>query len=147
MNVQIKRLTKTAIIPKYQSTGAAAFDLHADIPDGDGYSLWSNSSSVLIPTGLSIAIPIGFVGIIVPRSGLGHQGLILGNGTGVIDSDYRGEIKVSLLNRDDCFKRIYHSDRVAQMLIMPVVQCQFVEVDELDETERGSGGYGSTGNG
>lgn len=145
MKVKIKQLTETAIIPQYQTNGAAAIDLHADLP-GKKYIL-VGSVSELIPTGLSMSIPNGYVGVIVPRSSLGHKkAIILGNGTGIIDSDYRGPIMVSLYNRGfNCKEKIEPGDRIAQMLFMPVQQVAFQEVDELDETERGEGGFGSTG--
>jgi len=145
MQLQIKRLSSTAIIPRYQTDGAAAIDLHADIP-GHEYIL-INGSSRLIPTGIAIAIEPGFVGLIVPRSGLGHKkGLILGNSTGVIDSDYRGPILVSLYNRySEIREKIKPGDRIAQMLFVPVSQAKMIEVDELPESERGGNGFGSTG--
>ncbi len=147
LNVKIKRLTETAIIPEYKSNGAAAVDLHADI---DNYIIIEKfgyaSSTVKIPTGLAIQIPSGYVGIITARSGLGHEGLALSNSIGIIDSDYRGEILISMCNRKAHSQTIYAGDRIAQMLFMPVKQVQFSEVDKLDSTERGSDGFGSTGN-
>lgn len=144
IKVKIKRLTETAIVPEYQSVGAGAFDLCANTDRP--INSCPRDSALLIPTGLAIQIPSGYVGIIIPRSGLGHRdGIVLGNGIGVIDSDYRGEIKVSICNRESRDVIIYPNNRIAQMLIMPVVQAEFIEVDELDGTERGSGGFGSTG--
>lgn len=151
MIVKIKRLTDTAIIPQYQTKGAAAIDLHADLPDQEYQVI--GAKSTLIPTGLSISIPIGYVGVITTRSGLGHKrGLVVGNGVGIIDSDYRGQIMVSLYNNYygggalySLKERIEHGDRIAQMLFIPVMQAILDEVDELDKTERGESGFGSTG--
>ena len=144
MQLKIKRLTDTSIVPEYQSTGAAAFDLHADIDEP--VNIQSRHYVQSVPTGLAIQIPRGYAGIIVSRSGLGiRNGLIIAHGFGTVDSDYRGEIFIPIWNRSLEQQRIYPSDRVAQMLIMPVEQVEFNEVDELDGTERGSGGFGSTG--
>ena len=144
MHIKIKRLTETAIIPEYKSSGAAAFDLHADIPIPR--QMYKNDEAWLIHTGIAIQIPRGYVGVIVPRSGLGNKGLVLGNGTGIIDSDYRGEIVLSMWNRNKRADQFFNPGaRIAQMLIMPVQQATFIEVDELDGTDRGSGGFGSTG--
>lgn len=145
MDIKIQRLTDTAVIPEYQTSGAAAFDLHADLIKCAIINLWPETS-MLISTGISVMIPKGFCGVIVPRSGLGNKGVILGNGTGIIDSDYRGELFVNSYNRlVNEGINIHQGDRIAQMLILPVVQANFIEVDELDDTERGEGGFGSTG--
>lgn len=148
--MKIKRLRRSAIIPKYATDGSCAVDLHADFKHQVGYSesmwIWALGAE-LIPTGISIAIPNGFGGFIFPRSGLGHkQGLTLGNGTGIVDSDYRGEIFVSLYNRSPQHPvKIHQGDRIAQLIIMPYQRVEFEEVEELDETERGAGGFGSSG--
>lgn len=141
--IRIKRLNKLAIIPEYQTDGAAAVDLHASISGSiDIYS----RKSILFPTGLSIQIPTGLCGIILPRSGLGYKkGLVLAHGVGVIDSDYRGEIGVPIWNRGSITRTVNPGDRIAQMLFIPVFKIMFEEVEELDSTIRGNGGFGSTG--
>lgn len=102
---------------------------------------------ILLPTGIAIALPSAeYVALVFARSSLGAKhGISLSNGVGVIDSDYRGEIKVGLTNHSDEPYTIHPGDRVAQLAIMPVVQANIVPVEELDETDRGSGGFGSTG--
>lgn len=130
--------------PYYASKGAAAMDLHAcleeevTIPAG---------GRVMIPTGIAIALPSAdFVALIFARSGLGiKHGIAPANCVGVIDSDYRGEIKVGLQNSGDVDFTVHPGDRIAQMAIMPVLQAELEQLDELDETERGAGGFGSTG--
>lgn len=146
MIIKIKRLNKAVVLPEYQTSGAAAIDLHAFIQHP--VTVFSQARPQLIPTGLAMQIPSGYVGIIVPRSGLGHKkGLVLGHGTGIIDSDYRGEIYVSMWNRGKTNQMINPGDRFAQMLFIPVERVSITVVDELDETERGDGGLGSTGKG
>ncbi|MCD8384701.1 MAG: dUTP diphosphatase [Clostridiales bacterium] len=130
--------------PYYASAGAAAMDLHAcleepvTIPRG---------GRALIPTGIAIALPSpDYVALIFARSGLAvRHGIIPGNCVGVIDSDYRGEIKVGLYNSGDADFTVQLGDRIAQMAVVPVVQAELVQMDALDETERGGGGFGSTG--
>ncbi|MCC8129127.1 MAG: dUTP diphosphatase [Clostridiales bacterium] len=130
--------------PYYASAGAAAMDLHAcleepvTIPRG---------GRVLIPTGIAIALPSpDYVALIFARSGLAvRHGIIPGNCVGVIDSDYRGEIKVGLYNSGTADFTVQPGDRIAQMAVVPVVQAELVQTDTLDETERGGGGFGSTG--
>ena len=142
MNVLIKRLNPAAVMPKYATDGSAAVDLTYT---GMDFYLQPNQS-VLLETGLAMAIPEGMVGLIVPRSGMGaKRGLVIGNLTGVIDSDYRGEVLVCLWNRGDERQEIKRFDRIAQMLFQPVVQVGFEEVfGVLPETVRGAGGFGST---
>lgn len=128
-------------LPTYATPGSAGMDLRAD---GD----WSLDPGEvrLIPTGLAIAIPEGHEGQVRPRSGLAaRHGVTVLNSPGTIDSDYRGEVKVLLINHGkECF-RICHGDRIAQLVIAPFSRCQVREVENLDETSRGSGGFGSTG--
>ena len=137
--IKVKKLTSTAIIPTRGSEQAAGLDLYAD----NEHTVLPNCVSV-VPTGIAMAIPDGFVGLVWPRSGLackhGVQTL-----AGVIDSDYRGEIKVALTTCTKTTVRINKGDRVAQLLIMPVSMLQCIEVNSLDDTERGDGGFGSTG--
>lgn len=129
--------------PQYATPGAAAFDLRANtnedviIPPG---------KSIAVPTGFAFEIPEGFVGIVCARSGLAAKNSIcLTNGIGVIDSDYRGEVKVLLTNLSECEFRVSHGMRIAQMMIMPFAAAMITEVQSLSETERGEGGFGSTG--
>lgn len=147
MEVKVKRLDPDAIMPSYSSAGAAAFDLRALEA---GY-IYLGGAVCKARTGLAFEIPQGHVMLIVPRSGLGTQGLTLKNTIGVIDSDYRGEVIVPLQwepNPDADVRRIYHwnaGDRVAQALIVPVAQVSLTEAETLTDTDRGTGGFGSTG--
>ena len=144
MELKIKKLHPAAILPTYGSAGAAGADLYA-LPQGDPITILPGET-VMIHTGLSMAIPEGYVGLNFARSGLAaKRGLAPANKVGVIDSDYRGELMVALHNHGDVPQTVEPGDRVAQFLIMPVIQANFCEVDELDETDRGAGGFGSTG--
>lgn len=141
MQVKVKRLHPDAIIPQYATNGAACFDLHAldDATVGDGLP-------VVIRTGLSFEVPEGHVMKVYSRSGHGFKhGIRLANCTGIIDADYRGELMVKLTSDDGCFMAIRKGDRIAQAMIMPVPKVELVEVSELASTERGEGGFGSTG--
>lgn len=130
--------------PFYASAGAAAMDLHACLDEpvtiGPG-------ELVRIPTGIAIALPSAqYVALVFARSGLGiKHGVAPANCVGVIDSDYRGEIMVGLQNSGDSDYTVQPADRIAQLMITPVVQAQVELVDELDDTDRGTGGFGSTG--
>lgn len=144
MTIQIQRTDPRAILPRYATAGAAGMDLSACLA-GEVVTLAPGERS-LIPTGIAVAVPQHHVGLVFARSGLAvKQGLTLSNGVGVIDSDYRGELKVGLINLGQEPYTIRHGDRVAQLAILPVVQAQPVEVGELDDTARGTGGFGSTG--
>lgn len=139
----VKKLTPTAIIPKYATSHSAGVDLHADLEHD---ITLKPGEMKLVGTGLAIEIPQYHVGLIYPRSGLGvKNGVVLKNLTGVIDSDYRGEIKVALINNGHEDFVIEKHSRIAQMVISHAPQFEFVEVPELNETERGTGGFGSTG--
>lgn len=127
--------------PAYATSGSAGIDLYATI----SVRTIEPEQVVTANTGIAVSIPKGYVGLIMPRSGLGTKGLVLGNLTGVIDSDYRGEIILQLWNRGNTPITINNLDRVAQMLIVPVAQPTIEVVDELDATERGDKGFGSTG--
>lgn len=142
--VQIKRLTPTAIIPTYGSDLAAGMDLHADIPLP---LTIAPGQRALISTGIAMAIPPGFALLICPRSGLSaKQGITVHNGPGIIDADYRGPIGVILHNTtEDNFFRVSPRDRIAQGVLTPIFRALFEEVDALEETVRGTGGFGSTG--
>lgn len=144
MELKIKKLSPNAILPTYGSAGAAGADLYA-LPEGDPITI-NPGETVFIHTGLSMAIPEGYVGLNFARSGLASKrGLAPANKVGVIDSDYRGELMVALHNHGDVPQIVEPGDRVAQFLVMPVIQAAFVEAESLDDTERGAGGFGSTG--
>ncbi len=135
-------------LPAYATAGAAGMDLRASLHAGDraeGIKLPSGARA-LVPTGLAMAIPPGFEAQIRPRSGLAaHHGVTLSNSPGTIDSDYRGEIMVLMINLGAETYLIRHGERIAQMVIAPVVQAAMVRVDALPGSERGAGGFGSTG--
>lgn len=144
MELKIKLLSPNATLPRYATAGAAAMDLTACI---DNPITIAPRQLVSIPTGIAIALPgADYVALIFARSGLGvKHGISLSNGVGVIDSDYRGEIRVGLTNLSDREYTVQPGDRIAQLAVMPVTQAAVVQVDELDETDRGTGGFGSTG--
>ena len=141
--ILIKRLSKEVILPKYETDGSSGLDLAAfinkDIEIKPG-------KSEIIPTGLAVAIPKNFEIQIRPRSGLAakYQITVL-NTPGTIDADYRGEIKIILINLSDKSFVVENGARIAQMVLCPVVKAQLKEVENLDDTKRGSGGFGSTG--
>lgn len=138
---------QTVALPSYETSGAAGADLRANFPDAArGGVLLAPGSRALIPTGLRLSIPAGFEVQIRPRSGLAlKHGITLPNTPGTIDSDYRGPLGVILMNAGSASVQILHGDRIAQMVVAPVVQAGFDLVDVLDDTARGSGGFGSTG--
>ena len=144
MKIEIKKLNENAQIPTRGSEKAAGYDLYACIEE-DSITIPAHST-VKIGTGLAIAVPDGYFGAIFARSGLAaKQGLRPANCVGVADSDYRGEYIVALHNDTDEDKVIAKNERIAQLVIMPYLSVEFEEVDTLDETERGAGGFGSTG--
>ena len=132
--------------PEYATDGSAAVDLRAALDEGESITLRPGERR-MIPTGLAIAPETrGVVAIVAARSGLGvKKGVALSNGIGVIDSDYRGEIGVGLINHGDEDFSVVRGDRIAQMFFMPVLHANFVVSEALDETERGAGGFGHTG--
>lgn len=141
--VQIRRLRPDAIVPRYQTADAAGMDLHAAL---DQPMTVAPGAVVAVPTGLAMAIPRGYEGQVRPRSGLARKHAVtVANAPGTIDADYRGECMVLLINLGREPFAIHHGDRVAQLVIAPVSQAELVEVDELPATERGAGGFGSTG--
>ena len=143
LNVKIKKLSDTAITPTYGSAKAAGMDLYANLND----KVWiAPHSTVKIGTGLSIQPPAGYFGAIFARSGLAtKQGLSPANCVGVCDEDYTGEYIVAIHNDSPEGKYIYNGDRIAQLVFLPYEQANLIEVDALDETDRGSMGFGSTG--
>lgn len=150
MKVKIKKLHPEAIIPKYATPGAACFDLHA-IGEIDSITAVLPYRSSTFRTGLAFEVPDGHVMLIFSRSGHGfNDDVRLSNCTGVIDSDYRGEVKVKLFRDADNHKGpmiIEHGSRIAQAMVIPVDQVEFEESDELSATQRGERGFGSTGKG
>ena len=141
MNLEIKRLDDRAVIPEYQTAEAAGFDLHA---------IESKALAVgeraLIKTGLAMALPHGYELQIRPRSGLAYKhGITVLNSPGTVDSDYRGEIMVLLINHSGESFEIQEGERIAQGVVQAVIQASFNIVENLSETDRGSGGFGSTG--
>ena len=145
MNVKLK-LTRGMTAPEYATPGSAAVDLRAALEEDEVVTL-APGARALIPTGLAISPESsGYVAIIAARSGLGiKKGVSLSNGIGVIDSDYRGEICVGLINHGEEPFEVRRGDRIAQMMFMPVETANFIITDTLDETERGAGGFGHTG--
>lgn len=143
MKVKIKKLNENAVIPTYGSVGSAGGDLYcAEEKD----IIIAPSQTVLIGTGLSVEIPDGYVGLVYARSGLATKsGLAPANKVGVIDSDYRGEIKVALYNHSNEVRTVGKGERIAQMVIAPYLKVEYEEVSDLERTERGEGGFGSTG--
>ena len=141
--ILIKRLSKTVSMPKYETAGSSGMDLAADI---DGKIEIKPGETQIIPTGLSVSIPQEFEIQIRPRSGLAakHQLSVL-NTPGTIDADYRGEIKVILINLGKKSFIVERGLRIAQMVLCPLIKAKIKEVETLDGTTRGSGGFGSTG--
>jgi len=141
--ILIKKLSKTASIPKYETAGSSGMDLAADI---DEKIEIKPGDTQVVPTGLSVSIPLEFEIQIRPRSGLAakHQLSVL-NTPGTIDADYRGEIKVILINLGKKSFIVEKGLRIAQMVLCPLVKAKIKEVETLDSTTRGSGGFGSTG--
>lgn len=132
-------------LPGYQSTGAAGMDLSAAVPQATPLVL-APREIALVPTGFAMALPSGFEAQLRPRSGLAaRHGVTILNSPGTIDCDYRGEIKIILINHGPKPFRIERGDRIAQLVVAPVARLAVREVIELDETRRGSGGFGSTG--
>ena len=143
MQVAIKKLNEKAFLPSYGSEFAAGADLYACL---DGEITVNPHETVLIPTGIAIELPLGFAGLIYARSGLAtKKGLAPANKVGVIDCDYRGEVKVALHNHSNIPQTVAAGERVAQLVITPYLTAKFVEQDELSQTVRGEGGFGSTG--
>ncbi len=139
----VQQLSPLAHVPAYQSDGAAGLDLHAAI---DGPITIAPGQIVMIPIGIAIALPPGHEGQVRPRSGLASRhGVTLPNAPGTIDEDYRGEVKVPLINLGSEAFSVEPGMRIAQMVVSPVTHCAIEAVDELDATQRGAGGFGSTG--
>lgn len=138
LKVKVKKLHRSAVVPKYAKDGDAGLDLTAvwHVSQGDGIDFQEYG------TGLAFEIPKGFVGLLFPRSSITNKQMMLKNSVGVIDSGYRGEVKLRFIGKKD-----YEvGDRVGQLIIVPYPEIELEEVEELEESERGVGGHGSTGN-
>lgn len=143
MKLKIKRIRDGALIPKRATAESAGLDLSAFL---DQDTVIHPGDIVKIPTGIAIGLEVGTVGLVYPRSGLSSKyGITLANCVGVIDSDYRGEILVPIINHSSAPFTIHNGDRIAQLVVSPILLPQIEEAAELDETERGTGGFGSTG--
>lgn len=141
-NVKIKKLNENAIIPTYASPHSAGADLYSAMDE----IIIAPHTTTLVKTGLALELPIGFAGLIYARSGLASKrGLAPANKVGVIDCDYRGEVMVALHNHSDVPQNVTKGERIAQLVITPYVVADFEEAEELSETVRGDGGFGSTG--
>lgn len=143
MKINIKRLTETAILPERGSAYAAGYDLFADV--ADNVEIIPHETK-MIGTGLAMEIPEGYFGGIFARSGLSSkEGLRPANCVGVVDADYRGEVKVALHNDGEVVREVKAGQKIAQLVVVPFLGVEFDEVEELSETVRGVGGFGSTG--
>ena len=141
--VAVKKLRPGAKIPTFGSREAAGADLYACLEEPVTIE---PGKTVFLPTGISMALPKGYVGLVYARSGLAcKQDLAPANKVGVIDSDYRGEFMIALHNHGTEPRVVEHGDRIAQLVVTPVIQPDYYEADTLDETSRGTGGFGSTG--
>ena len=144
VKVNFKRLDKNAHAPTYGSEYAAGADLYA-LTNGETVS-FSPGETKMIHTGLAVEIPVGYAGLVYARSGIAtKRGLAPANKVGVIDSDYRGEVMVSLHNHSNTEQEISDGERIAQLVIAPFLAAEFCETEELSDTVRGEGGFGSTG--
>lgn len=141
--IRIKKLREDAVVPTYGSPYAAGADLYACLEEEQAVS---PGQTVMFHTGIAMEIPEGYAGLIFARSGLASKrGLAPANKVGVVDSDYRGEFMIALHNHSDVPQTVLPGERIAQMVITPVLAAEFLQVEELEETKRGSGGFGSTG--
>ncbi len=141
--VNYKKLDSRAVQPTYGSDAAAGADLYALL---DAPLIIAAGQTVLVHTGIAMEIPAGFVGLICARSGLAtKRGLAPANKVGVIDADYRGELMVALHNHGTADQTVEHGERIAQLMLVPYLTAQYTQVDELSDTVRGEGGFGSTG--
>lgn len=141
--LMVKKLRPEARIPEYATEGSAGMDLCACI---ESPVTLEPHVPVTVPTGISVAAPRGYAAMVFARSGLATKhGIGLSNGVGVVDSDYRGEVRVGLINQSDKAYTIEKGDRIAQLVLIPVARASIIEAKELDDTSRGHGGFGSTG--
>ncbi len=145
ITVKVKQLRPRSAppLPAYATAGAAGLDLCADLSEP---VTLAPGGRALLPTGLAVQIPPGYVGLVFARSGLASRhGICLANGVGVIDADYRGEVLCAMQNTGSAPYTVAPGDRIAQLAFLPVAQARLALVDELEETMRGAGGFGSTG--
>ena len=143
MEIRVKKLSPTAQLPTRGSAAAAGYDLYADLPEETRIE---PHKTVMISTGLSLEIPEGYFGAIFARSGLAaRESLRPANCVGVIDADYRGTCMVALHNDSEETRTVTPQERIAQLVILPFLSADFREAEELDDTARGAGGFGSTG--
>jgi dUTP pyrophosphatase len=143
VTVRFRRLRGTAIVPRYMTAGSAGMDLSSA---AEAAVVLAPGARLGVPTGLAIALPVGYEAQVRPRSGLAiKHGVTVVNAPGTIDADYRGEIVVLLVNLGSEPFSIEPGDRIAQLVVAPVIQVQLEEVDALDDTARGAGGFGHTG--
>lgn len=143
MRVNIKKLNENAVVPSYGSEYAAGADLYACL---DKDVTVAPHETVMIPTGIAMELPIGYAGFIYARSGLASKkGLAPANKVGVVDCDYRGEVKVALHNHSSIPQTVSCGERVAQLVVAPYITAEFKECETLSDTVRGAGGFGSTG--
>lgn len=141
--IAVKKLNPKAVLPTYGSAEAAGADLYACLEEAVTIEA---GETAFIPTGLALEVPRGCAGLVFARSSMGaKRGLAPANKVGVIDSDYRGEIRVVLHNHGKVAQQVEPGDRIAQFLIVPVLTPSYTEVDRLSDTDRGTGGFGSTG--
>ena len=143
MKINVKKLSDKAVIPSYGSEYAAGADLYACT---DSEIVIAPHTTAMIPTGIALELPVGYAGFVYARSGLASKrNLAPANKVGVIDCDYRGEVKVALHNHGEAAQTVAAGERVAQLVVAPYITAEFTEADELSETVRGAGGFGSTG--
>ena len=143
MQVKIKKLNENATLPRYGSEFEAGADLYACLSQPITVA---PHSTVVVPTGIALELPLGYAGLIYARSGLAtKKGLAPANKVGVVDCDYRGEVKVALHNHGETTQTVDDGERVAQLVITPYVTAEFIVAENLSETVRGEGGFGSTG--
>ncbi len=143
MKIAVKKLHENAVLPTYGSVAAAGADLYALT---DGELVFAPDETKLVRTGLAMEIPEGYAGFIYARSGLASKrGLAPANKVGVVDADYRGEVMVALHNHSGVEQKIAAGERIAQLVVAPFLKAEFEEADELNDTARGAGGFGSTG--
>ncbi|MGM9632207.1 MAG: dUTP diphosphatase [Eubacteriales bacterium] len=141
-NVKIKKLNENAVIPTYGSPYSAGADLYSAMDD----TVIEPHTTTLVKTGIALELPVGFAGLIYARSGLASKrGLAPANKVGVVDCDYRGEVMVALHNHSNAPQTVAKGERIAQLVITPYIVADFEEADELSDTVRGEGGFGSTG--
>ena len=138
LKIKFKKLNPNAVMPRQGTTGAAGFDLTA-------VSIEKKDMTVKYDTGIAVEIPPGYVGLVFPRSSVCKTGMTLANSVGVIDSDFRGSISLVFYKGPNWIEPYSYGERIGQLVIVPIPEVEFVEAEELSETDRGAGGYGSTG--